>query len=201
MLSPSTVVQDLHLEAPFSFVICMPGIQLFLISCIRKSMQNPKPSDSDVQASFFDNIKDVQWTQVHTFDKEVQDPPPSPIPPFALMWQVQILHMCRGKQKDEPVKQNVRQCLIPTSKVMDFISGMENGKGGFQCKFVKVQRKVQKDGIPQHAQRNTALKFWRYATSFHLISSFAFHYDLFTSIHFQIRLSPVQIPLPIRPAR
>ena len=35
--------------------------------------------------AFVDNVGDVQWTQVHTLDKEVQDPPPSPIPPSTLL--------------------------------------------------------------------------------------------------------------------
>ena len=38
--------------------------------------------------AFVDNVEDIQWTQVYILDREVQDPPPSPIPPFALLWRV-----------------------------------------------------------------------------------------------------------------
>ena len=95
-------------------------------------------------------IQGALWTrqlqvQLELIQAKVQFPPAGPIFKKDLLWSLRETRRVRqGQGNDTKKVVVVQQCFIPTSRVHDFITGMENTKDGISCKFVKIRTKPAK---------------------------------------------------------
>ena len=68
---------------------------------------------------------------VAIIEEAVQNPPPGAFGPGDVNWALER-RPPRGKHRRRHV---VQHCYVPTSRVDNFIAGMQNGKDGAQCTF------------------------------------------------------------------
>jgi hypothetical protein len=83
--------------------------------------------------------------QLQLLQSKVQFPPDGLIFVQDLLWSLRETRRVRqGQGKDTKKVVVVQQCFIPSSRVKDFIMGMENTKHGVTCKFVKIRTQPAK---------------------------------------------------------
>ena len=91
----------------------------------------------------------------------------------------------RGEKKKSHV---VQQCFVPTSRVHDFIEGMQCGRDGAQCRFQPCKENrcpnLSRDG------HKTALDFTLYVTYCHSILYGLFSFQLPCTPQFRVVMKP-----------
>ena len=121
------------------------------ISPVEDKVHEPGIEDVDVDLSAFD----LHAIQLRAIEDSVQNPPAGVFGPRDLKWEVEY-RAPRGEHKKAHV---VQQCYVPSSRVADFIEGMQCGKEGAQCRF-RVNKENRKPNQSREGPR-TALNFVR----------------------------------------
>lgn len=115
--------------------------------------------DGTIHESSMSQLNDYGRSMLATIERSVQDPPMGTFTSRALLWVLQR-RARRGKYGKNLV---VQQCYIPTSRVPDFVAGMQSGKDGAQCVFRETKEKPKVEAQERGGPR-TALHFSRYTT-------------------------------------
>ena len=74
---------------------------------------------------------DIHKLQLQAIEERIQNPPPGIYGPRDLRWELHY-RPPRGEHKKSHI---VQQCYVLTSRVPDFIEGMQCGREGAQCRF------------------------------------------------------------------
>lgn len=100
-------------------------------------------------------VYDIHKLQVQAIEERVQNPPPGTFGPSNLRWKLEY-RPPRGEHKKSHI---VQQCYVPTSRVQDFVEGMQCGREGAQCRF----RTSKENRRPNQSREGhkTALDFTR----------------------------------------
>lgn len=99
---------------------------------------------------------DIHALQLQQIEDLVQEPPPGVFGARDLRWELEY-RPPRGEHKKSHL---VQQCYIPTSRVGDFVDGMQCGREGTQCRF-RANKENRKPNLRRDGPR-TPLSFTRY---------------------------------------
>ena len=100
-----------------------------------------REDSADSNVSYNDVYRERFKISLEMIEKKLQTPPPGIIRQGDLMWNMReiLLRRVDGNLERERERKSIvaQQCFIPTSRVQDFIHGMENGNNSITSKYVR----------------------------------------------------------------